>query len=123
MLLNHIILSLWGGTLGGGGIACAGITLGLWLILSHEATFLLLTSDMVRGFDRNTHLKFGQGIIWCAVHLSSFPVSCSEKTQVTLIIRQYLVSTHPLYNRYKPLEVKANTDEDDGSPRLEVSPR
>lgn len=28
-----------------------------------------------------------------------------------------------MYNRHKPLEVKANTDEDDGSPRLEVLPR
>lgn len=59
----------------------------------------------------------------CAGWLSNFHASCSEKPQIILIIKQYLVSTHPMYNRQKPLEVKANTDEDDGSPRLEVLSR
>lgn len=55
--------------------------------------------------------------------LSNFHASCSEKPQTMFVIKQYAFSTHPTYNRYKPLKVKANTDEDDGSPKLEVLPR
>ena len=46
-----------------------------------------------------------------------------QKIEVVLIVKQYLISTLPLYNNYEVLEVEVNYDEDDGPPGLEMSPR